>query len=67
MTVILIVIDALGRITKRLVKELKELEIKTIKTTTHIRSALITEKSLADLRRLVVAQNSVKNHQVMLV
>ena len=66
-TMISIVIGALGTIPKGLEKGLGFLEIReaeTIQTTALLRSA---EKSPGDLRRLAVTQNPVKNHLLTLV
>ena len=58
-----IVIGTLGTVTKGLVQGLEDLEItrrvETIQTTTFGQN---TEKSLGDLRRLVVTQTPVKHH-----
>ena len=61
-------IDALGIVTKGLVKRLEELEIRvlveTIQTIALFRSA---EKRHGNLRRLVVTRTPMKNHQLTLV
>ena len=63
-----IVIGALGTLTKGLIKGLEDLEIReqveTIQTTTLLRSARILRR---DLRRLVVTQTPVKDHQLTLM
>ena len=67
-SIILIVTDALGTVTEGLVKGLKDLEIrgrvKTIPNYCIIEIGQNTEKSPGDLRRLAVAQTSVKEHQL---
>ena len=65
MTVISIVIGALGTVTKGLVKGIEELEDPPNDSTVKIGHN--TEKSLGDLRRLTVTQTLVKGHQMMLV
>ena len=71
LTVIPIVIDALGTVTKGLVQGLEDLEIrvqvKTIQTTASLRSARILKKCPGDLRSLVVTQTPVRKHQQTLV
>ena len=66
-TIIRIVI---GTVTKGLLKGLEDLEIKgqmkTIQTTTLLRTAIIL-KSPGDLRRLAVTQTPVKDHQLKLM
>ena len=66
-TIIPIVIGALGAVTKGLLKGLEDLEIRgreeTIQTTALLRTAENTEKSPGDLRRLAVTQSPVKDHQ----
>ena len=64
-TIIPIVIGALGIVTKGLVQELEDLEItgqvKTIQTTALLRSARIL-RNPGDLRRSGVTQTLVRNH-----
>ena len=66
LSVIPIVIDALGTITRGLVKGMEDLEIggrvKIIQTTALLRSARIL-KIPGDLRRIAVTQTPVENHQ----
>ena len=71
---ILIVIDALGTVTKGLIKGLEDLGIRgqgeTIQTTALLRSTRILRRVLetwGDLRRLAVTQTSVKDHQLKLM
>ena len=72
-TVILIVIGALGTVTKGLVLWLKDLEIKKRVETIQTTALLIvemgqnTEKSSGDSRRLAVIQTQVENNQQKLV
>ena len=67
-TVISIVIGALGTITKRLVKGLEELEISgRVETIQTAEIGQNTEKSPGDLRRLDVTQIRVKDHQLTLM
>ena len=65
-----IVIGALSTVTKGLIQGLEDLKItgrvKTIPTTELLRSA-DTKKNPGDLRRLVVPQTPVRNHQLTLV
>ena len=56
-TIVPIVIGALGTITKGLLKGLEDLEV----------GGLNTETSPGDLRRLVVTQTPVENHQLILM
>ena len=69
MTIILIVIGALVTVNKVLVQELEDLEItgrvETVQTTVWLRSTRIL--SLRDLRRLVLTQTPVKDHQLILM
>ena len=71
MTVIPIVICVLGTVTKELVQELDDLEIRrrveTIQATVLLRSAKDTKKSLGDLRRFVVTKTPAETHQLTLV
>ena len=69
-TVVPIIVCALGTIHKGLVKELEDLEIrgqvKTIRSMALLKSAKIL-RSFGDLRRLAVSQTPVKNRQLILV
>ena len=69
-TIIPIVIDAFGTVTKGLLKGMEDIEVggrvETIQTTELLRTAR-TEKSPRDLKRLAVTQTSVKDHQLTLV
>ena len=64
-TIVPIVIGALGTVTKGLLKGLEDLEVsrrvETIQTTALLRT------SPGDLRRLAVTQTPVKNHQLILM
>ena len=70
-TIVPIVIGALGTITKRLLKGLEDLEfggqVETIQTASNAKNGQNPETSPGDLRRLAVTQNPVKNHQFMLM
>ena len=61
-TVIPIVNGALGTVTEGLIKGLEDLEIRG-----RVDISQNIEKSLEDLRRLVVTQTPVRNHQLTLV
>ena len=65
------VIGALSIVTKGLVQELVDLEIRgrveNTQTTALLKSAKNTEKNPGDLRRLAVTQTHVENHQLTLV
>ena len=70
-TIIPIVIDAFGTITKGLWKWLEDLEVgrrvETIQTTAFLRTARILRRVLktwGDLRRLAINQTPAKNHQL---
>ena len=69
-TIVPVVIGALGTVTKGLLKGLEDLEIggqvETIQTAALRRTARI-ETSPGDLRRLAVTQTPVKNHQLTLM
>ena len=70
LTMIPIIIGALGMIPKGLVWGLEELEIRISRD--HLNYSIVkigqnTEKSPGDLRRLAVTQNLLKEHQLMLV
>ena len=67
MTIILIIIGALGTVTKRLTKGLEVLEIGDHPNYCIIEISQNTEKSPGDLRRLTVTQTSVKDHHLMLM
>ena len=68
-TIVPIVIGALGTVTKGLLKGLEDLEVsgrvETIQTTAE--DGQNTEMSPGDLRRLAVTQTPVKNHQLILM
>ena len=73
-TIVPIVIGALGTVTKRLLKDLEDLQVggrvETIQTTALLRTARILRRVLetwGDLRRLAVTQTPVKNHQLILM
>ena len=70
-TVIPIVIGALGTVTKELVQGLEDLNIRgwvvTLLNYCIIAIGLNTEKSAGDLRRLAIAQTPVKDHQLTLI
>ena len=70
-TIVPIVIDMLGTISKGLLKGLEDLEVggrvETIQTTALLRTARILRRGLEDLRRLAVTQTPVKNHQLTLM
>ena len=65
-TIVPIVIGALGTITNRLLKGLEDLEVggrvETIQTTALLRTA-----NPGDLRRLAIAQTPVENHQLTMM
>ena len=65
-TIVPIVIGALGTITKGLLKGLDG-RVETNQTTALLRTARILRLSPGDLRRLAVTQTPVKKHQVTLV
>ena len=64
MTIVPIVIDAFGTVTKGLLKGLKDLEVggrvETIQMTALLRTAQILRRVHGDLRRLAVTQTLVK-------
>ena len=70
-TIVPIVIGALGTVTKGLLKGLEDLEV--LRTGRHYPNDSIAkngqnpETSPGDLRRLAVTQTPVKNHQLILV
>ena len=73
-TIVPIVIGALGTVIKGLLKGLEDLEVggrvETIQTTGLLRMARILRRVLetwGDLRRLAVTQTPVKNHQQTLM
>ena len=70
-TLVLIVVGALGTILKRPVMGLEDLEIRRlleiIQTTALLRVGQNTEKGSGDLRRLVVPQILAKTHLLTLV
>ena len=67
MTIIPIVIGALGTVTKGLIQGLEDFEItgrvETVQNYSIVKIGQNTEKSPGDLRRLVVSQTPMKNHQ----
>ena len=69
-TIIPIVIDAFGTVTKGLLKRLEDLEVggrvETIQNYSIVDNGQNTEKSPGDLRRLAVTQTPVKDHQLTL-
>ena len=66
-TVIPLVIGALGTVPKDLERGMEELEIRRrIKTMQTVEIGLNTEKSPGDLRRLAVSQTLTKDHQLIL-
>ncbi len=69
-TIVPIVIGAIGTETKELLKGLEDLEVggrvETIQTTTLLRTARILT-SPGDVRRLAVTQTPIKNHQLALM
>ena len=71
MTIVPIVIGALGTVTKGLLKGLEDLEVGRTSgdppNDSIIENGQNTEKSPGDLRRLAVTQTSEKNHQLTLV
>ena len=66
-TIMPIVIGAFGTVTKGLFKGLEDLEVRgrveTTQNNSIIEDGQNTEKSPEDLRRLVVTQSPVKDHQ----
>ena len=70
-TIAPIVIGAFGTITKGLLKGLEDLEVggrvETIQNDSIAENGQNTETSRGDLRRLVVTQTPVKNHQLTLM
>ena len=70
-TIVPIVIGALGTVTKGLLKGLEDLEvggrIETIQTTALMRTVRILRRVLETCRRLAVTQTPVKNHQLILM
>ena len=70
-TIVPIVIGALGTVTKGLLKGLEDLEIggrvESIQTNSIARDGQNTETSSGDLRKLAVTQTSGKNHQLTLM
>ena len=65
-TIVPLVISALGTINKGLLKGLEDLDVgrrvETIQTTTYAENGQNPETSPGDLRRLAVTQTPVKNH-----
>ena len=70
-TIVPIVIGALGTVTKGLLKGLEDLEVggwvETIQNDSIAEDGQNTETSPGDLRRLAVTQIPVKNHQLILM
>ena len=70
-TIVPIVIGALGTVTKGLLKGLEDLEVggrvETIQTNSIAKDRQNTETSPGELRRLAVTQTPVKNHQLILM
>ena len=66
-TIVPIVIGALGTITKGLLKGLEDLEIGGLTETIIAKNGQNPETSPGDLRRLTVTQTPVKNHQLTLM
>ena len=70
-TIIPIVIGALGTVTKGLLKGLEDLEVggrvETIQMTALLSTARILRRVPGDLRRLAVTQTLVKNHRLSLI
>ena len=67
-TIIPIVIDAFGKVTKRILKGLEDLKVGGDHPNySIIENGQNTEKSPGDLRRLAVTQISVKDHQLKLM
>ena len=70
-TIVPIVIDALGTVTKGLLKGLEDLEVDErvgdYPNDSIIENGQNTKKSPGDLRRLVVSQTPVKNHRLTLM
>ena len=67
MTLIAIVIGALNTVTKGSIMGLKDLEIRDHTNDSMILISQNTEKSPGNLRRLVVTQTPVEDHQLMIV
>ena len=65
MTVIPLVVGALGTVIKGLAQGLKDLKIGGVENVVEIGQN--TKKSPGDLKRLVVTQPPLENHQIMLV
>ena len=67
-TIVLIVIDAFGTVTKGLLKWLEDLEVggrvETVQTTAIVENGQNTEKSPGNLRRLAIIQTPMKDHQL---
>ena len=66
MTIISVVIGALGTVTKGLLKGLEDLEVGG-RVEIIIENGQNTEESPGDLRRLAVTQSPVKDHQLTLM
>ena len=67
MTIIPIEIGAFATVTRGLLKGLEDLEIKGRMDYHIIENSQNTEKSPGDLRRLVITQTPVKDHQLKLM
>ena len=67
MKIIPIVTGALGTVTKGLVQELGDSEIRGRVETIQAMALLRSARSPGDLRRLAVSQTSVKDHQLTLL
>ena len=66
-TIIPIVIDVFGMVTKGLLKGLEDLEVGDHPNNSIIENGQNSEKSPEDLGRLAVTQTPVKNHQLTLM
>ena len=66
-TIIPVIISALGTVTKGLLKRLEDLKVGDHPNYYIIENGQNTEKSLGDLRGLAVTQTPVKNHQLTLM
>ena len=66
-TIIIVVMGALGTVNKGLVQGLEDLKIRDNPNYCIAEIVQNTLKSRGDLRRLVVTQNPAKNHQLMLI
>ena len=66
-TIVPIVIGALGTITKGLLKSLEDLEVGDYPNDSIVEISQNPETSPGDLRRIAVPQTPVKNHQLTLM